>query len=384
MGGHAVTRTSRAEDSRETHESNEAPGASRVPWRLSRRTLTHLVGLVVVLLLAVASTLYHPPYVILRAGPAVDTLGSSSHGELVKVTGLTTYPTSGALDFTTVAQYGGPGFEIDVWDLLVASLDSDAQIVPRDELYPPDATRDQVKEMTTEQMAGSQHAAATVALRAIGKPERALVAQVAPDGPAAGILRAKDVIVSVAGTKITSAPQVSTLVQQAGDTVAMTVERDRKATELSVPTKVVQATGPTGQTQSRRMIGIALEAKFDDSIKVTIDAGDVGGPSAGMMFALAVYDKITPGAMTGGQKIAGTGTMAIDGTVGPIGGITHKMVGAKEAGAGWFLAPAQDCAEVVGHVPDGLQVAKVATFDEARAAVKSIAAGTGASLPTCG
>ena len=94
-------------------------------------------------------------------------------------------------------------------------------------------------------------------------------------------------------------------------------------------------------------------------------SGAVGGPSAGMMFALAVYDKITPGAMTGGQMIAGTGTMAIDGTVGPIGGITHKMVGAKEAGAGWFLAPAQDCAEVVGHVPDGLQVAKVATFDEA-------------------
>lgn len=348
---------------------------SRVPWRLTRRTRNHLLGLVVVLVLAVASTLYHPPYVILRAGPAIDTLGSSSHGELVTVSGVPTYPTSGALDFTTVAQYGGPGFEIDVWDLLVASLDRKAQIVSRNELYPPDVTRDQVKELTTEQMAGSQHAAATVALRAIGKPERAVVAQVAPDGPAAGVLREGDVIVSVAGKPITSAPQVSTLVQQASGPVAMTVERAGKATALTVPTTVLQG---------RRMIGIALEAKFDDAIKVTIDAGDVGGPSAGMMFALAVYDKITPGPMTGGQKIAGTGTMAIDGRVGPIGGIAHKMVGAKEAGAGWFLAPAQDCPEVVGQVPDGLHVAKVGTFDEARTAVESIAAGTGASLPTCG
>lgn len=348
---------------------------TRAHWRLTRRTRNHLIGLLVVLVLAVASTLYHPPYVILRAGPAVDTLGSSSHGELVRISGLKTYPTSGALDFTTVAQYGGPGFEIDVWDLLVASFDRTAQILPRSQLYPPDATRDQVKEMTTEQMAGSQHAAATVALRAIGQPERAVVAQVAPDGPAAGVLRAKDVILSVGGRTITSTPDVSTLVQQAGDEVQITVERAGTRTDLTVPTRVVQ---------QRRMIGVALEAEFSDSITVTIDAGDVGGPSAGMMFALAVYDKLTPGPLTGGQKIAGTGTMAIDGRVGPIGGITHKMVGAKDAGATWFLAPAQDCPEVVGKVPDGLNVAKVATFDEARKAVEGIAAGTGASLPTCG
>lgn len=347
---------------------------SRVPWSITPRTRNHLLGLLVVLVLAVASTLYHPPYVILRAGPAIDTLGSSHHGELVTVKGIPTYPTNGALDFTTVAQYGGPGFEIDVWDLLVAALDRDAQVLPRDALYPPNVTREEVKEMTTEQMAGSQHAAAAVALRAIGKPERAVVVQVVPKGPAAGVLRVGDVIVSVAGTPITKAPQVSTLVQQASGPVAMTVERAGTKTELTVPTKVVDG---------RRMVGIALDAEFD-GITVTIDAGDVGGPSAGMMFALAVYDKITPGPLTGGQKIAGTGTMAIDGSVGPIGGITHKMVGAKDAGASWFLAPEKDCPEVVGHVPDGLRVAKVATFDEARTAVERIAAGTGASLPTCG
>ncbi|MDO5712738.1 MAG: PDZ domain-containing protein, partial [Micrococcales bacterium] len=243
------------------------------------------------------------------------------------------------------------------------------------ELYPPEATRAQVQEMTTEQMAGSQHAAATVALRALGKPERAVVAQVAPAGPAAGILRVGDLIESVADTPITTTPDVSRLVQAAGDRVAMSIERSGESKQLSVPTKVVQG---------RRMVGVALEAKFDPSIKVTIDAGDVGGPSAGMMFALAVYDKITPGPLTGGRKIAGTGTMAIDGSVGPIGGITHKLVGAKNAGAQWFLAPAQDCSEVVGQIPDGLSVAKVATFEEARVAVQSIAAGTGATLATCG
>ncbi len=348
---------------------------TRARWRLTRRTRNHLVGLVVVLLLAMASVLYHPPYLVLRPGPAIDSLGSSGHGELVSISGLKTYPTSGSLDFTTVAQYGGPGFEIDVWDLLAASLDRDAQIVPKSEVYPPDVTGDQVRELTNEQMTGSQHAAATVALRAIGKPERAVVADVAKDGPAAGVLRAGDVILSVSGTTVRTAPDVTRLIQSAGDTVAMTVDRSGTVTDVRVPTAVVEG---------RRMVGVALEAKFADSIKVTIDAGDVGGPSAGMMFALAVYDKITPGPLTGGQKIAGTGTMAIDGRVGPIGGITHKMLGAQRAGVSWFLAPAQDCSEVVGNVPEGLHVARVATFDEARAAVESIAKGTGRSLPTCG
>jgi PDZ domain-containing protein len=102
-----------------------------------------------------------------------------------------------------------------------------------------------------------------------------------------------------------------------------------------------------------------------------------------MMFSLAIYDKLTPGALTGGINIAGTGTIDSAGKVGPIGGIAQKLVGAKRGGAAWFLAPAENCNEVVGHIPDGLQVVKVATFAQARDAVKAIAAKQSASLPHC-
>jgi PDZ domain-containing protein len=102
-----------------------------------------------------------------------------------------------------------------------------------------------------------------------------------------------------------------------------------------------------------------------------------------MMFALAVYDKLTPGALTGGAKIAGTGTIDSVGAVGKIGGIQQKLVGAKRGGATWFLAPAGNCDEVVGHIPDGLNVVKVASFVQARDAVEAIAAKHTASLPRC-
>ena len=107
-----------------------------------------------------------------------------------------------------------------------------------------------------------------------------------------------------------------------------------------------------------------------------------------MMFSLAIFDKLTPGALTGGAKIAGTGTIASDGTVGPIGGIQQKLYGARDGGARWFLAPSANCNEVVGHVPDGLSVVKVSTFAEARSAVEAIAARQGRracpGAPTCG
>ena len=119
-------------------------------------------------------------------------------------------------------------------------------------------------------------------------------------------------------------------------------------------------------------------------VKVTIDAGDVGGPSAGMMFALGVLDRLTPGELTAGQRIAGTGTISSDGRVGPIGGIQQKLAGARAAGIQWFLAPAGNCSEVVGHVPAGLTVVRVEDFDDALADVRAIAAGNGSALQGCG
>jgi PDZ domain-containing protein len=194
---------------------------------------------------------------------------------------------------------------------------------------------------------------------------------------AKGKLRKGDVIRRVAGERTTDVSDVQRLVQaqRAGSTVAITVRRSGEERTVHVRTHAVD-----GHT----VVGVLLMPDFDLPFTVNIDAGNVGGPSAGMMFSLGVYDKLTPGSLTDGKRFAGTGTIDSDGDVGPIGGIAQKMVGARDEGAHWFLAPERNCDDVVGHVPDGLEVVKVSTFDDALHLVKEIAGGTTSGLPRCG
>jgi PDZ domain-containing protein len=131
-------------------------------------------------------------------------------------------------------------------------------------------------------------------------------------------------------------------------------------------------------------MGVTVGYKYEFPINVNLHLADVGGPSGGMMFALGIYDKLTPGALTGARFIAGTGTITSTGNVGPIGGIRQKMYGAQNAGASYFLAPSENCNEVVGNIPSGLKVFKVSTFSEAINIVKTIGEAKDlSSLPTC-
>ena len=132
------------------------------------------------------------------------------------------------------------------------------------------------------------------------------------------------------------------------------------------------------------IIGVFVGGDYEFPIEVRIQLENVGGPSAGMMFALGIIDKLTPGELNGGENVAGTGPISGSGEVGAIGGIRQKMWGAVRSGADWFLAPASNCGEVVGHVPSGLTVFAVATLDDALTALSAIADGADtASLPTC-
>jgi PDZ domain-containing protein len=132
------------------------------------------------------------------------------------------------------------------------------------------------------------------------------------------------------------------------------------------------------------VLGINVQSDYEFPFDVEIQLDKVGGPSAGMMFALGIIDKLTPGSIQGGEDVAGTGTINQAGTVGPIGGIRQKLFGAERAGAEWFLAPADNCAEVAGHVPDGLTVVAVETLDDALTALETIRTGTDTdTLPGC-
>ena len=169
-----------------------------------------------------------------------------------------------------------------------------------------------------------------------------------------------------------------------GTRVTLGVERDGAAVEAHLTTiNPKDADGDGNPDSEGSLLGLVLSARADSDIDATFGLQDVGGPSAGSMFALGIIDALTPGDMTGGKDIAGTGTIEIDGQVGAIGGIRQKMAGARAAGSDYFLAPASNCSEVVGHEPRGMEVFAVSTLHEAVGAVEAIAAGDTSGLATC-
>jgi PDZ domain-containing protein len=337
------------------------------------------VGLAIV----VAGSLVRLPYAIVSPGPTFNALGQETLGgktePVITIKGLPTYPADGSLRFLTVVISGGPGHPVDAWDLLGAWLDPARDVYPVDDLFDPDASEKQVAEESAVEMESSQEEAKAVAFRAIGEhvPTQVVVASVLPTSKAKGVLEKGDQLLSVDGVKATDPDAIRAALQRVepGHDVTIEVHRGTADRTLKVPTMA----GGQGQTA----IGVMLGVTHDFPATVTISAGDVGGPSAGLMFALAIYDKLTPGSLTNNHAIAGTGTIDEAEQVGPIGGIRQKLAGAKDAGASFFLAPAGNCPEVTGHVPYGLQVFKVGTFDQALTAVKGIADGQTADLPRC-
>lgn len=370
-----------------------AVGSSRPAHTgISRRAAGFLVATVVLVVAFAASHLIPAPQVFHKPGPVYNALGEiqlGAQGEvpIITVEGLPTYETSGALDLTTIIVNGGPRYRVTLWDWLMAELDPDIDVYPEEQYYPPGTTAEEVREQSALAMQSSQDDAAVVALRAAGieVPERMVVTQIFTDAPAFGVLELEDEIVAVEGVAVEAPGQVRDELQnfEPGAEVAFTVIRDGEEQEVSVPTEQTEDTLPDGTTQTRTAVGIGVGFIYDLPYEVTIQAGSVGGPSGGAMFALAIYDIITPGELTGGLTFAGTGTISGDGAVGSIGGIRQKMIGASDAGADYFLAPAENCPQVIGNEPEGMEVISVATFDEALDVVSALGAGEEIELPRC-
>ena len=137
------------------------------------------------------------------------------------------------------------------------------------------------------------------------------------------------------------------------------------------------------ELEKRAIVGISAGTDHTFPFSIDIKLADVGGPSAGLMFSLGIYDKLTPGSLTGGKFVAGTGTIDDDGKVGPIGGIEMKTVGARDKGAQYFLTPAENCAAAAKDTPSGLRLVKVNTIGDALGALKDIRSGDTADLPKC-
>jgi Lon-like protease len=333
---------------------------------MRRRGVTVILGALLTALLAVGVMAAPLPYVVLKPGPTVNTLGSSNGTEVIQVTDAKTSTSSGQLRLTTVNVQSQVEL---VWAISSWFSHKDA-VVPRALIYPPDQTEKQVEQQNAQEWTESQTSAVTVALAKLGYPIQTYVKSVTAGGAATGLLAADDVLTAVDDVKVTDPNKITDTVRAkpVGTTFTVAYTRDGKAGTVRITTKA----GDDGKTPR---LGVEIGTKQPHPFDVKIDLDKIGGPSAGLMFTLGIIDKLQPEDLTGGKIIAGTGTIDDDGNVGPIGGIPQKLVGAKSAGAQLFLVPKDNCAEALNNSVSGLPMAEVATVDDALTALKTFTSG---------
>lgn len=349
------------------------------PRAADNRSSAMLVSGLLAFGLGLAAMSLPVPYVVESPGPTFNTLGSDNGKPVISVSGHQTYPAKGSLDLTTVYVDGGPNGPVTAFEALSAWFNSAKAVYPEELIFPSGVTREQSQQESAVAMTTSQENAVAAALKELGIPfEQKLQVAALSDGSASqGKIEEGDVLVSIDGKPITALSVIQAqLAAGEGKPVSVVVDRNGKR----LPVTVTPGKSETG----RYLLGVVLQYKFKFPFDVKISLDKVGGPSAGMMFALGIVDTVTPGDLTAGKHIAGTGTITPDGSVGAIGGIGQKMVGARAGGATMFLAPAENCDDVVGHIPDGLQVVKVENLTGARRAVELAAGGGDTSgLPAC-
>ncbi|WDZ85139.1 YlbL family protein [Micromonospora cathayae] len=331
---------------------------------MRRRGVTVLLGALLTTLLSIGVLAAPIPYVVLGPGPTVDTLGRENGEEIIKVSGRETSTSAGQLRLTTV----GVQPSVKLRSALAGWFSPDRAVVPRELVYPPGQSREQVEERNAEEFTASQTSAETAALRELGYPVQVVVSGVTPDGPSAGALQVGDLLTSVDGKPVTSASSLTGLIRARPAGSALTIGYTRAGSAGT-------ATVTSRESDGRPRVGIEVEQRQPHPFTLEIDLGDIGGPSAGLMFALGIVDKLEPADLTGGKIIAGTGTIDDEGQVGPIGGIAQKLVGAKEAGAAVFLVPEANCAEAVRNAQPDLPLLKVGSLDDALTALEQVRTG---------
>ncbi|MFI5843523.1 PDZ domain-containing protein [Catenuloplanes sp. NPDC051500] len=329
---------------------------------MKRRGFTVLVGALLTFVLTMAAVYAPIPYVILKPGPTVDTLGKDKDAEVIQISGTDVSTSAGQLRLTTVGVQPEP----NLVSAILGWFDGTEAVVPRELIYPPDETEEQVDKRNAEEFQNSQSSAEKAALHELGLPTLVTVVTVTADGPSVGKLQAGDVITAVDGEPVAAAPRLTELVRAkpAGTERALTVTRAGQTVTVAITTQ---------EKDGQPRIGVEIDEKPPFQLDIKLD--EIGGPSAGLMFTLGIIDKLKPEDLTGGKIIAGTGTIDADGNVGDIGGIPQKLVGAKRAGAVVFLVPAGNCAEAKQNAVDGLPMFKVATLDDALAALDALRAG---------
>lgn len=345
---------------------------------MTQRTIAGLLAVPLLLALFVVTLTQPLPFVTYEPGLTLDVLATEHGSEIIQVSGHKAYHDNGELRMTTV-YVSQPTTELNIFTLIHDWLSNEDAVYPYKAVYRTGETEQQNHTEGAVEMVSSQDAAVAVALDELGyhvKPAIEVL-DVSKNTPAEGRLKVRDVFLSVNGTPITKVDDIVNAVKNApdGQPVRFVVRRDGKPTTVSITPQ-----GKGGQ----KKVGIHLGTGFVFPFKVSVNIDpNIGGPSAGLMFSLGIYDTLTPGSLTGGQIVAGTGTIDPSGKVGPIGGIQQKIVGARDAGAKLFMVPPDNCNDALGAPNGDMRLVKAATMHAAVGAIEAWVKNHDATLPTC-
>ncbi|MBY0443419.1 MAG: PDZ domain-containing protein [Mycobacteriaceae bacterium] len=339
---------------------------------MNRRILTLIVALVPIAVFGVLLATVTVPFVSLGPGPTFDTLGEIEGKQVVDIQGTATHPTSGHLNMTTVSQRDG----LRLGQALTLWLSGTEQLIPRDLVYPPGTSREEVDKANNADFKKSEDSAEYAALGYLKYPSAVTVATVTADGPSVGKLQPGDAVDAVDGIPVVSVEQFTSRLKNTKPGQEVVIDFRRK----NAPAGVARIALGTHSDRDYGFLGVAvLDAPWAPFV-VDFNLANIGGPSAGLIFSLAVIDKLTTGDLVGSTFVAGTGTIDDDGTVGPIGGIAHKMDAARAAGATVFLVPAKNCYEAKS-AHSGLRLVKVDNLGQAVAALHALT--SGGQPPSC-
>ena len=332
------------------------PTVSRSRWGIAAIALL-ATGFLFIMLAGI-----RVPYLATSPGPTLEVQG------IINVAETEALDSTGELYLLTISR---PGDSLTLLEWFEAWRDPAVDIVEREAIIPPDTTDDERRRANLAAMEDSQQIAAAVALDRLGYEvavvgDGALVEAIRPGGPADGVLQQDDILVAVDGVELQFVQELITEIRknEVGDVVTVTVDRfgedELREVEVSL--------GESDTDPGLPVIGITVSnagARFDFPFEVQIDAGAIGGPSAGLMLSLGVYNRLTEDDITGGRRIAGTGTITADGVVGQIGGVKQKVIGAIGVGAEYVLVPEGDYGRATEVAGDDIEVVAVGTIDDA-------------------
>ncbi|SOC48835.1 PDZ domain-containing protein [Blastococcus aggregatus] len=334
---------------------------------MTRRIAVLSAGGFLLVLFGVLGTTLPVPYVAQVPGPTYDTLGDIDGEPIIAVEGRERNDVEGNLNLTTVGVSRGG---LSLVQAVRGWFDDEVAVVPEESVYPPDRTEEETRQLNRQAFVTSEQAAESVALGHLGYPVKVVVRAVPEGSPSESLLEEGDGLDSVDGRPTPDFAALDSVLTSIPPKTPVTVGYTR----LGRPGTTTVTTRAAEEGEGSALGVSVLEqplAPFDVDIQVE----DVGGPSAGLMLTLGILDLVGDQDLTGGALVAGTGTIDLEGEVGPIGGIPLKMVAARDIGADLFLVPAANCDEALAAADPGFPLARVATLDDALTALADLRAG---------